>query len=192
MRLEIGRVQRAHGLRGEVVVRLTSDREGRLAPGATVWAGEDARTVAASRRHQDRWIVHFEGVRDRTAAEALRGAVLTADTADDTDAVTPAGVDGSDGAGRVPVEGEAAGDAADETLWVHELIGAEVVLADGTVVGRVEAVQDNPAHDLLVLDSGALVPVVFLTDASGRPERLVIDPPDGLLELATGGDRPGG
>jgi len=86
VRLEIGRVQRAHGLRGEVVVRLTSDREGRLAPGAAVWIGDDARTVAASRRHQDRWIVRFEGVDDRTAAEALRGALLAADAADAADA----------------------------------------------------------------------------------------------------------
>ncbi len=52
-------------------------------------------------------------------------------------------------------------------MWVHELVGAEVVLPDGTAVGAVEAVQDNPAHELLVLDSGALVPVVFVTDAVG-------------------------
>ena len=40
---------------------------------------------------------------------------------------------------------------------------------------------DNPAADLLELDSGALVPVVFVTEQS--PERIVIDPPDGLFEL---------
>lgn len=158
MRLEIGRVHRAHGLRGEVAVSLSSDRDGRLAPGAVVWTGDDRRTIVASRPHQDRWIVHFEGLGDRDAADALRGLVLTAEPVDDTD--------------------------GDETLWVHELIGAEVVLPDGTAVGRVGEVHDNPAHDLLVLDTGALVPVVFVTDASGRPERIVIDPPEGLLALA--------
>ena len=57
-----------------------------------------------------------------------------------------------------------------------------MALPDGTEVGRVASVQDNPAHELLVLDSGALVPVVFVTDASGLPERVVIDPPEGLLD----------
>jgi hypothetical protein len=42
-------------------------------------------------------------------------------------------------------------------------------------------VQDNPAHDLLVLDSGALVPIVFVVEQ--RAGTVVVDPPDGLLEL---------
>ena len=54
-------------------------------------------------------------------------------------------------------------------------------LADGTAVGTVDEVQANPAADLLVLDSGALVPVVFVTEHARRP--LTIDPPEGLLDL---------
>jgi 16S rRNA processing protein RimM len=65
---------------------------------------------------------------------------------------------------------------------VHELIGSPVVEPDGTDRGVVQAVQDNPASDLLVLDTGALVPLRFL---EGRDEqgRLVVDVPDGLFEL---------
>lgn len=157
-RLEVGRVDRAHGLRGEVVVSLTTDRDERVGPGAKLWVGPTVREVVASRPHQGRWIVAFADVEDRNAADALRGETLTAEPLD-TD---------------------------DGTMWVHELVGAEVLLADGTVVGTVAEVHDNPAHDLLVLDGGTLVPAVFVTDSSGLPERVVIDPPEGLLDLAAG------
>lgn len=152
--LEVGRVDKAHGLRGEVIVALTTDRTERLAPGSRLWVDEDERAVVRSNPHHHRWIVAFEGLSDREAAEALHGATLRAEPLD----------------------------ADDGALWVHELVGAEVTLTDGTSVGRVASVQDNPAHELLVLDSGSLVPVVFVTDAAGLPEVIVIDPPEGLLD----------
>jgi len=158
-RLEVGRIDRAHGLRGEVVVALTTDREERVAPGSVLWAGAVALTVLASRAHQGRWIVAFGGVGDRDAADALRGLALSAEPLD----------------------------AQDGTIWVHELVGATAVLVDGTTVGTVIEVQANPAHDLLVLDSGALVPAVFVTDTSALPVRVVLDPPEGLFDL-TGPD----
>ena len=66
-------------------------------------------------------------------------------------------------------------------MWVHELIGAEVVEVDGTARGRCVAVIDNPAADLLELASGALVPVVFVIEHGDG--RILIDPPPGLFEL---------
>ena len=111
--------------------------------------------MVASRRHQHRWIVAFVDIDDRAAAEGLRGQRLRA----------------------VAIEGGEPGD-----LWVHELVGAEVVTPDGRVHGRVEAVQANPAADLLVLDAGQLVPVSFVVDTDHLPERLVVDPPAGLLD----------
>ena len=152
-RLEVGRIGRAHGLKGEVTVVLTTDRTERVEPGAVLHAGDRPLTVVSSRPHQGRWIVAFDGVADRSTAEALRGAVLSAEPLDDPDA-----------------------------LWVHDLVGAEVVTADGRACGRVTEVVANPAHDLLELDSGRLVPVVFVVDESGLPDRLVIDPPPGLID----------
>ncbi len=64
---------------------------------------------------------------------------------------------------------------------MHELIGTAVVDADGTPRGTCIAVIANPAADLLELDTGALVPVVFVTEHSA--DRVVIDPPDGLFDL---------
>jgi 16S rRNA processing protein RimM len=151
--LEVGRIGRPHGLRGEVVVRLTTDRNERLAVGSVLHTDAGELVVAAARPHQDRWIVAFEGRDRREAVEGLRGKVLRAEALDDPD-----------------------------ELWVHDLVGAEVVSAgSGDPVGTCVAVVANPASDLLELDSGALVPVVFVVDHSDG--KVTIDPPEGLLDL---------
>ncbi|MBK9178933.1 MAG: ribosome maturation factor RimM [Acidimicrobiales bacterium] len=139
-------------MRGEVIVELVTDRVERLAPGSRLRAGDAVVVVEAARPHQRRWIVSFEGVATRTGAEALHGTVLRAEPLDD------------------PAE-----------LWVHELVGAEVVEVDGRSRGRVTALQANPASDLLVLDTGALVPVRFVVDHA--PGRVVVEVPPGLFEL---------
>jgi len=157
-RLVVGRIGRAHGLHGEVAVTFSSNRPERTAPGAVLYAGERELVVEAVRPHQGRMLVRFAGVEDRTAAERLLGVELTAD----------------------PLVGDA--DVLDDDeLWVHEVVGAEVVDRAGAPVGRVTAVEANPAHDLLVLDGGVLVPMVFVVEQ--RDGVLVIDPPDGLLDL---------
>ena len=152
--LEVGRIDKAHGVRGEVVVSLITDVTDRLAPGSVLHTDAGRLAVLASRPHQHRWIVSFAGVAHRAGADALRGRVLRAEPIEDDDA-----------------------------LWVHELVGAQVVTSAGTPCGRVAWVEDNPASPILVLEGGTLVPVVFVVDESGLPDRLVIDPPEGLLEL---------
>lgn len=163
--LEIGRVIRPHGLAGEVVVELVSNRPERLAPGSVLQGeqpghpAQSGRTggallrVARSRRApgRDRWVVRFEGVNGRDAAEGIRGTVLMAPPLDDPDA-----------------------------FWVHELVGCSVQSSDGTRLGEVVALEANPASDLLVLDSGALIPLRFVTE---RGEGwLRVDAPPGLVE----------
>jgi 16S rRNA processing protein RimM len=151
-RLEVGRIDKPHGLRGEVIVSLSTNRDERVAPGSVLYAGDRALTIEASRPHQNRWIVQFAGLLRREDADALHGAALTADPIDDPDA-----------------------------LWIHEMLGAEVVLTDGSLVGTIREVMANPANDILVLDNNHLVPVDFVT---GREEgRIVIDPPEGLFDL---------
>jgi 16S rRNA processing protein RimM len=153
----VGRIGRAHGLQGEVAVRFSSNRPERAAPGAVLYVGERELVIATSRPHQERILVRFDGVDDRTAAEALQGLELTAE----------------------PLGDEV--ELADDELWVHEVVGAEVHDRSGAVVGRVVAVEANPAHDLLVLDGGALVPMVFVVEQ--RDGVVVIDPPEGLFDL---------
>jgi len=153
--LEVGRITKPHGVRGDVLVLLSTERTSRLDPGMVLHTARGPLTVVSSSRHQDRWIVHFDGWTDRDQAETWRGVALQAE----------------------PLEDEDDGDV----LWVHELVGATVVVPDGTAMGVVTEVESNPASDLLVLDSGALVPVVFVTDH--EPGRVTIDPPDGLFDL---------
>jgi len=163
-RLEVGRIVKAHGIRGEVVVEAVSNRAERFAPGAVLYAGERVFTVRragpqggpnpAGRVTRARWIVSFEGVDDRNEAERLRDTVLSGEPLDHDD-------------------------DADE-LWVHELVGSELLDPAGRVLGRVAAVEANPASDLLVLESGHLVPMVFIVEAAAG--RVVVDPPAGLLD----------
>jgi len=151
--LEVGRVTKPHGVRGDVIVTLVTDRLERVAPGSVLDGGDGSRLVVErSSPHQAAHIVHFEGVDDRSAADALRGVVLRAEPLDDPD-----------------------------ELWVHDLIGALVVDVDGNARGAIEAVQANPASDLLVLDSGALVPVRFVVDR--RDHVVVVDAPVGLFDV---------
>jgi 16S rRNA processing protein RimM len=160
--LEVGRITRAHGLRGDVVVALTTTERSRVDPGTTLFVDDRPLVIESSRPHQRGWIVHFRSVDTRDDADALRGATLSAEPLDADD-----DVDEADG---------------DVDLWVHELVGAEVVDVDGVGHGRIEAVQDNPASDLLVLESGALVPLTFVVGWDERGVRLRIDPPPGLFD----------
>jgi len=150
--LEVGRIGRAHGVKGDVLVHLTTDREERVAIGSRLKAGERWLTVTAASRSNDRWRVHFEGIDDRSAAEALSRLVIAAEPIDDPD-----------------------------EIWVHQLVGAEVIELSGTPRGRCVAVIDNPAADLLELESGALVPASFVLSVADGV--VTIDPPAGLFEL---------
>jgi 16S rRNA processing protein RimM len=151
--LEIGVLRRAHGVRGQLNVQLATDRAERLVPGARWFARNGWLTVKAASPHHDRWLVTFDEVADRETAQRYTNTPVYAEPLDDPD-----------------------------ELWVHELIGADVVEIDGTPRGRCVSVIENPAADLLELDSGALVPVVFVTEHTS--ERIVIDPPAGLFDLS--------
>lgn len=150
---EVGKTGRPHGVRGDIYIDLITDREERLAVGARLQAGGRWLTVASARRAGTRWLVHFEDVPDRTAAEQLVNLPLLAEPLPDT------------------------GDG----LYVHDLIGAEVVDTSGAVLGSCTSVLANPAHDILELDNGGLVPVVFVVEATEG--RVVVDPPEGLFDL---------
>ena len=154
MRLEVGRIGRAHGLRGDVFVTPVSNVSGRFEVGSTLWVDGRPYEITSSRPNQHRFVVRFRGVDDRDGADALRGKLVEAE---------PLGE---------PPEGE---------LWVHELIGSEVRDRAGEPLGRVVSVEANPAHDLLVLDGGALVPMVFVVSAESGV--VVVDPPEGLFDL---------
>ena len=153
-RLEVGRVAKAHGLRGEVVIMPITNQPARFDAGVELWHGDRVLQIVTSRPHQGGFLVRFAGFDDRNAAETLRGATRAA---------------------------ESLADAPPGEIWVHELIGAEVRDRGGTPIGRVASVEANPAHDLLVLERGELIPMVFVVDH--MPGVVTVDLPDGLLDL---------
>lgn len=155
--LLVGYVRKSHGVKGDVVVRLTTNRTERAEVGSTLIVGNTPRKITTSRPHQGDHIVHFEGVSDRNAADVLRGTELKAEPIDDPD-----------------------------ELWVHELIGCDVIDESGDNKGTVVEVLANPASDLLELDSGALVPLRFVTS---RGEGVIeVDVPEGLFALYEDGE----
>ena len=151
--LEIGRITRPHGVRGEVNVLLTSNRTERLDPGSVLDSTNGPLEVRSSRPHKGGWLVQFVGVNHRDQAEALRNTVLSAEPIDDPD-----------------------------ELWVHELIGATVIDQAGVAHGAVMRVLDNPASDLLELDAGSLVPARFIVSHIAG-EEIRVDVPVGLFDL---------
>ncbi len=158
--LEVGRFGRPHGVRGQIYLKLTSDRDERVLPGSRLWAGrwfEVATSNPMFATGPDRWVVSLVGVSDRSVCETLVNKIVYGEPIEDPEAV-----------------------------WVHQAIGARVESVDGSEHGRCVAVLANPANDLLELEGGALVPVVFVTtvrtdDDGGHT--IVIDPPAGLFEV---------
>ena len=151
--LEIGHIRRPHGLRGDVFVQLLDDNPVRVEPGVRLRTRTTELTVEASRVGSNgRRVVKFDRITDRTAAEKFVNEALYAEPLDDADA-----------------------------LWVHELIGSAVVEVDGTDRGRCVSVLANPASDILELESGALVPSVFVVSVVDGV--VTVSVPGGLFEL---------
>lgn len=164
----VGRVVRPHGLRGQVVIASETDFGAeRFAVGAVVWretgGGVGGLTVADSHRQGDRWVVAFEGVATVEAAEELRGVELRIPES-----------------ARMPL--------GPDEYYLYDLVGCQVQTAAGVEVGRVQAVYTGAGSALLSVDrNGAevLVPLVKAmcpeVDVAGR--RIVVDPPEGLLDV---------
>jgi 16S rRNA processing protein RimM len=165
----VGRIGRPHGIRGEVTVEVrTDDPDLRFAPGSVLQT-EPARvgplTVAAARWHSGRLLLLVEGAHDRTGAEALRGAVLSAEVDDD----------------EVPED--------PEEFFDHQLRGLTAVGPDGAEIGVVDDVVHLPGQDLLSVKRPGgrevLVPFVaeFVPEIDVDAGRVVLTPPPGLLNL---------
>jgi 16S rRNA processing protein RimM len=171
MDLVVGRVVKAHGITGEIVVEIrTDDPDLRFAPGSSLRAkpktGPESRYIVESvREHGGRLLVRLDGIADRNAAESLRGTVFLVDTAD-----------------LPPIEDP-------DEFYDHQLEGLQVVTTAGAAVGTVAEVLHTAAGELLSVraeQGEVLVPFVgaIVTSVSLADQTIVIDPPEGLLELS--------
>jgi 16S rRNA processing protein RimM len=176
--LRVGRLVKAHGLKGAIKLELyTDDPEGRFAPGSVFtlqvpesspWHGKQL-TVREFRWMNTHPVAFFDGVDDRDAAEELIRAILWIDQ--DTHAPS----------------------TEDDAWFDHQLVGLDVV-RDDAVVGRVIRVDHMPAQDLLIVrldgDREVLVPFVkaIVPDVDIAAGRVVVTPPPGLFEDLPAGD----
>lgn len=175
MELVVGRVVKAHGITGELVVDVrTDDPAGRFLPGTRLQlkasrsgGGREAGEVVIEtvRPHGGRLLVRLVGVSDRDAADTLRGSLFVIDSAE-----------------LPPI------DDPDE-FYDHQLEGLAVRTGDGIPVGSVAEVLHTAAGELLSVRTAdgreVLVPFVaaIVTSVSLEDGIVEIEPPEGLLEL---------
>jgi 16S rRNA processing protein RimM len=170
--LLVGRVARAHGNRGQVIVNLETDfPEERFQVGRTVLvgAGENsvARKIREVRFHQGRPILSLEGVSTMDDAEALAGAGLWVSSLD-----------------LAPLP--------DGTFYRHDLVGCEVVDVRNAVVGTVAAVEGTLERSYLVVQGGrgeVLIPLAgeICVRIDPKARLIVVNPPEGLLDVNASG-----
>jgi 16S rRNA processing protein RimM len=175
----VGRIARPHGIRGQVVIAPETDFVlERFAVGAIVLMERAGRVVelrvTASRMHDGRAIVAFEGIETMNDAEVLRGAEL-----------------------RVPHD--ALPDLPAGSFWVHDLVGCRVTTVAGLAVGEVRRVEFGGATPLLVVSRDApgdqedaevktgevLIPLVdaMCPRVDVKAREVIVDPPEGLLDV---------
>ncbi|MGW0545717.1 ribosome maturation factor RimM [Streptomyces altiplanensis] len=168
MQLVVARIGRAHGIKGEVTVEVRTDEpELRLGPGAVLAtdpASAGPLTIETGRVHSGRLLLRFAGVKDRTAAEALRNTLLIAEVDPQETPEDP------------------------EEFYDHQLMDLDVVLADGTGIGRITEITHLPSQDLFIVKrpdgSEVMIPFVeeIVAEIDLEEQRAVITPPPGLID----------
>ena len=164
----VGRVARAHGNKGQVIVNPETDfPDERFAVGQVLTVEQAGRTterrIASVRFQQGRPIIALDGVETMNDAEGLAGAEL-----------------------KVPAS--ALAPLPEQTYYRHDLVGCEVRTKDGQVVGKVTGVEGSLERSRLVIarhGGEVLVPMVetICIQVDPAAKTIVIDPPEGLLEL---------
>jgi 16S rRNA processing protein RimM len=164
--LLVGRVARAHGNKGQVIVNLETDfPEERFRVGEVLLVGPERREreVQSVRFHQGRPVIGLAGVETMNDAEALAGAELNVRAS-----------------GLAPLP--------EGTFHHRDLIGCTVEDGQGRTIGRVAAVEGTIDRSRLVVDGEkgeVLIPLVggICVDVDPRRKRIVVNPPEGLLDL---------
>lgn len=170
MQLQVARIGKPHGIRGEVTVQVLTDAPGdRFVPG-TEFVVEPASAgpliVDSARWNKDILLLGFEGIETRNQAETLRGAKLF-------------------------IETEELDEDDDEGWYEHELVGLEARVGS-QVVGKIAALHTLPVQDLLVVETPdgkeILVPFVeqIVPEVNVADGFVLMTPPDGLFEVNDG------
>jgi len=164
LQLVVGRIGRAHGVLGEATVEVrTDDPDLRFAVGEKLTLENgNTLTVSSYRWHNQILLLSFNGINDRNKIEELRDQLLSAEV--DTEANQP---------------GE---------YHFQQLIGCQVLLANGSKLGEVKEIVQLPGQDLLSVESAkgeVLIPMVkqIIVSIDIDQKIIQINPPEGLLDV---------
>lgn len=167
--VSIGKVVRAIGLKGLVGVGGSDGGLGKLEWLVLERAGQQRRLAVLEARPQGKlWAVSLEGSSDRTAAEALVGSVVLA-------------------------ERDELGEAGEGSHYWTDLEGLPVVTVGGEPVGTVTGLYQTGGVDVLVVTGGrgeVLIPLAPYVEVDLKSRRIVVDPPDGLIDGPGGTEGP--
>ncbi len=155
--LEVGNIVKPHGIKGDVLVLPITNRPERFAAGVTLFtANSDGSykelTIDSAAQYRSGFLVKFVGYDTMTSADTLRNTKLFAE---------PLPAD----------EGE---------LFVHQMVGLNVTDQNNMARGKVAYIEANPASDLLVLEDGGLIPLVFVRSVTEKD--IFVQIPEGLLD----------
>ena len=165
MQLVVGRIGRAHGVLGEATIEVrTDDPDLRFAVGnkLTLDSGKQL-SIKSSRWHNQVLLLAFDGINDRNQIKELRDQLISAEV--DTNNMA---------------EGE---------YHFQQLIGSEVFLKSGGLVGVVDEIVKLPGQDLLSVNKEGkevLIPMVkqIIVSIDIKTKKIVVDPPEGLFDVA--------
>lgn len=166
--ISVAHITRPQGIRGEVIADLLTDFPERFSKlGAVTVRKASGELVTLqlqqSRPHKGRVVLKFSGIDDMNSAETLRGA-------------------------RVLITADQLVKLPKDSFYEFDLVDCEVITADGRLIGKVTGVQRFGAAPLLVVNDGErehLIPLAssICTDVNIEQKRIVVDPPEGLLDL---------
>jgi 16S rRNA processing protein RimM len=158
LRVPIGFVLRAHGLKGLLRVRAGAS----LSSLSYIYIAGHKMQVRRAQREKDEFLVELEGVSDRDAAEMLKGAEIAVDRE------------------QLPPPDE-------DEVYVSDLVGCRVLDRQGNDLGEVTAVDSNGAQELLTIQGARTWQLPFvdqlLVSVDVVARKIVCDPPEGLLDL---------
>ena len=160
-RLALGRVARAHGIRGRVLIAPYDEESVGLGQVSRIWLsqdGEELYEILHAERANLGWLLSLRGVEGRDAADALRGREVWAEREE------------------LPPPG-------DDEVYAVDLIGLPLFDGEGKERGVIEEIETAGKQELLRLRGGALVPMALVREIDVEGRRVVVDAPEGLFEL---------
>jgi 16S rRNA processing protein RimM len=164
LQLVVGRIGRAHGVLGEATIEVRTDApEQRFTVGGklTTNSGQELK-IKSARWHNQILLLSFEGISDRDQIESLKDELISSEV---------------DFSNLAPGE-----------YHYQQLLGAQVFLQNGELVGNVTEIVALPGQDLLAVDHlgrEVLIPMVkaIITNIDIANKKIEINPPEGLLDV---------